>query len=700
MTSVETKEQKDLKNIFSSELDRPTVDTINWEKKDEIITLWPRHEQEKIAQARAKNVSKTVDLIINLKRPMGSDYLLKDANLLLEPNKRTALIGEPSCGKTTLLAALASGQIKDFPKHLHVHHCEEIHTTPVDIAVLDFVVKSHEFRNILLECEEQLKKRMAAEPKPSDEAMAALKSNLEYVQFNLNKIASDRAVERASKMLRVLGFDDVGQKRSTNSLSGGLRMRVALCAAFFIEADLLLLDEPTNHLDFPSVLWLENRLRGYRGSFLLISHDRDILENVCTSLIHFDSHKLTNYNVGFAEFEKQKAAAEKKKDAEIDKFMNLNRNVDPSSPKAREKAEKQAWQARYQARQLLLQGKFTFPTMSALPKNEGDPEDPKEISILKLTDVRFSYDEKKGLPFIFDTPVNYNVKASTRMGIMGPNGAGKSTLLKLLTKRLTPTQGTLTQHPTATIAYFAQHHAAELDLETTPAEYMGAQFPEVKNGGLLRKHLEKVGIAGPLADTRMKALSGGQRSCVIFAKITYVCPHLLIMDEPTNFLDLESVDSLISATNKFPGALLLVSHNRGMLKKCANQYLSVTPGQFSIFDDMKSCERATYSFIAELEEAGGAGKIGASALAKQKGHINVQSKDGENVKAEEKKDEKVSSTISISAAARKAPAKAPAKKVEEVPAKKGAPAKNAGRGAPAKNAGRGGAAPKRGGRGH
>jgi energy-coupling factor transporter ATP-binding protein EcfA2 len=139
-------------------------------------------------------------------------------------------------------------------------------------------------------------------------------------------------------------------------------------------------------------------------------------------------------------------------------------------------------------------------------------------------------------------------------------------------------------------------------------------FPEEKSG-LIRSHLGKVGIDGPKAETRMKSLSHGQRSCVIFAKITYVCPHLLIMDEPTNFLDLESVDSLIAATNKYGGALLLVSHNRGFLKKCARQYLSVVPGQFNIYEDLKSCERATYSFIAELEDGEGAGKIGAGALA-------------------------------------------------------------------------------------
>jgi ATP-binding cassette subfamily F protein 3 len=512
------------------------------------------------------------------------------------------------------LEQIASGTLKDFPKHLHVHHCQELHTTAVDISVIDAVVLSHEYRNVLLKIQKELKSRLDAKPAPSGAVADGLNDNLAFVEFNLTKIKSEDAYPRAAKMLRVLGFDDVGQTKSTNSLSGGLRMRVALCAAFFIEADLLLLDEPTNHLDFPSVLWLENRLRGYRGSYLLISHDRELLENVCTSVMHFSEKKLTNYSIGFAEFEKKKAALEKKREIEIEKFLQANRNVDPSTPKAKEKAEKVAWRDAYQAKMILYQGKFTFPDVVPLEPQPDDPEDPREISLIKIDKVRFSYDEKKGLPFIFDTPIDLDVVCGTRMGVMGPNGAGKSTLLKLLTKRLIPVSGTVTQHPTATIAYFAQHHAAELNMEQTPIDYMIGVFPNDKPG-LLRNHLGKVGIIGPMAETRMKALSHGQRSCVIFAKITWVCPHLLIMDEPTNFLDLESVDSLISATNKYPGALLLVSHNRGFLKKCARQYLSVVPGAFNVYDDLKACERATYSFIAELEDSGGAGKIGASALA-------------------------------------------------------------------------------------
>jgi ATPase subunit of ABC transporter with duplicated ATPase domains len=590
---------------------------INWANQDDLYKTFPVHIQEQIALARAKNVSKTVDLQINLQQPLSSNYLLRDARLFLEPNKRICLVGEPSSGKSTLLHAIVRGAIKDFPKHLMVHHCHELEETKVPISCVDAVVESHEFRTILLNAEKEIKKAQAAGPSADD--ADGLKKNLELVTMHLTKIRSDDAHVRAAKMLRVLGFDDAKQACSTNSLSGGLRMRVALCSAFFIEADLLLLDEPTNHLDFPSVLWLENRLRGYKCAFLLISHDRELLENVCTSIIRINEKKLDYFNCGFAEFEKKLAIADKKKDEMIDKFMATNRNVDPSTQKARTKAEYKLWQETYQAKMIQLAGKFTFPDIKPLAPLPTDPKDPRDISLIKMTDVRFSYDEKAGLPFIFPTPTSINVTGATRMGVMGPNGAGKSTLLKLLTKRLIPTTGKVEQHPTATIAYFAQHHAAELNLEQTPADYMGQQFPDV-TAALLRKHLAKIGLVGPMQDTRMQSLSHGQRSCVIFAKITFVCPHLLIMDEPTNFLDLESIDALIAATNKYTGGLLLVSHNRVFLKKCAKQYLSVVPGSFNIYDDLKTCERATYSFIADLEEGSGAGKIGASALQNSKTH--------------------------------------------------------------------------------
>jgi ABC-type Mn2+/Zn2+ transport system ATPase subunit len=202
---------------------------------------------------------------------------------------------------------------------------------------------------------------------------------------------------------------------------------------------------------------------------------------------------------------------------------------------------------------------------------------------------------------------------------MGPNGAGKSTLLKLLTKKLVPTEGKFSENPNFILAYFGQHSTAELQMDLTPVEFMETQFPGT-NLGVLRNHLAKTGVTGGVESTRMQNLSYSQRSCVIFAKLTFISPHLLIMDEPTNFLDLESVDSLIAAANKFPGALLVVTHSRQFLRKCAKTFLSVTPGQFLEFGDMKQAEAATYTFIQELENGV---KIDASAMAAGGGSLHT-----------------------------------------------------------------------------
>lgn len=634
----------------------------DFSSRDSIVELFPSYVQEQYAlqKENKKNVSKAVDIeLFTLKTPFGDQTLLKDTSLKLEAGKKVCLYGPNSSGKTLLFTTMASGKMKDFPKHLHVHHCKELEPHELGDTVLGTVVNCYPYRNALIKVEAKLKELVASE---SDAAKKEkYQTQLDYIQMCARSIRAYDAEERAEKMLRVLGFDEFGQKKFVHELSGGLKMRVALAMAFFIEADLLLLDEPTNHLDFPSVLWLENRLRGYRGSFLLVSHDRELLNNVVQSVILIEDKELKVYATGFKEFEKKKAIEDKKKSEDIDKFLEKNRNADPSTMLGRQKADKKAWQEAYLQKQVAMAGKFTFPTSSPLEAQlgaDGKPLAQDDIVLINLENLTFSYKVETGV-YIFRDPINFKVTATTRCGVMGPNGAGKSTLLKLLTHKLTPTTGTVTDHPDFKLAYFGQHSTAELDLELTASEFMQAQFPDEKPG-ILKAHLAKTGVVGGVADTRMKGLSFSQRSCVIFAKLTFVCPHLLILDEPTNFLDLESVDSLISACNKYKGALLLVSHNRDFLKKCAKQYLSVVPGHFGLYNDLKTAEQATYTFIAEMEEGG---MKGADALSKVKGGASVHSSQradgGEEKKAESSMINGVKA-ISISASTTAAPKKAAA----------------------------------------
>lgn len=597
--------------------DPAVVAKVDWTSKDSVVTIFPSYFQEKF-QLDAKREKYTCSVNIDpfqLITPDKSQVLLERTELVLEQGKKYALYGDNAVGKTSLFRDMALGHVKDFPKHIQVHHCEEIEESEHAKTVIETVVQSHPVRNALKLAYEKINNLMTGKADDGSEAkvepptpaqMDSYVAVKDWLEMKMRAISYDKSYENAEKMLRVLGFDDIGLQMSTNALSGGLRMRVALCASFFMDADLLLLDDPTNHLDFPSVLWLENRLKGYRGTFVMVTHDREMLQATCSAVILFEDKRLRYYMKNFAAFEKEKSEEDRKKNEAIDKFMIANKNIDFSSPLAREKADKLAWQKKYQDKLILLAGKFTFPDPTALtpPPDAVPGQDPRSFSLIKLTDIRFSYNpQQENARYIFNDPISVDITASTRVGIMGPNGAGKSTLLKLLTGKHTPTNGTRTTHPTSTVAYFSQHSALELDLNTTALEYMLSQFPEKdqKNKPMLRAQLNKAGVLGDKTDTYMRNLTASQRSLVVFAKLTYVCPHLLIMDEPTNFLDLQSVDSLITACSKYRGALLMVSHNRYFLSKCCTQFLSVVPGKFAIFNNMKDCEKATYTFIAELE---------------------------------------------------------------------------------------------------
>eukprot|EP01103_Thecamoeba_quadrilineata_P009753 TRINITY_DN196_c0_g1_i1.p1 TRINITY_DN196_c0_g1~~TRINITY_DN196_c0_g1_i1.p1 ORF type:complete len:733 (-),score=198.14 TRINITY_DN196_c0_g1_i1:46-2244(-) len=570
----------------------------NFSVREEVIALFPLYKRQQLSSRKA--LPKNVNIEnFTMKTPYGDRVLLQDTELTLEPNRRQALFGPNSCGKTVLFMNILKGELPGFPTHLNVHHCKELEEHEMHDTVLNTVTKSNPYLNILLKIEAKIKALMAD---PEQEAKKdALKTNLEFIVSQIGSIGGYMAEEKAIKMLRVLGFDTVGQNKLVKELSGGLKMRVALCMAFFIEADLLLLDEPTNHLDFPSVLWLENRLRSYRGSFLLVTHDRELLKNVCTGVLLIDELKIKYYQKIFPEFEKIREAEMKKKYDEIEKFCRKYENSDPGTPIGRQRMDRKAWADAYHQKLVALQSKFTFPAPVALSIPEGvDPATPQnEINLISMKDLTFSYDVSKG-HYIFQSPISFDVKLGTRVGVMGPNGAGKSTFLKLLTHKLQPTSGTIIDHPKYKLAYFGQHSTAELDLETTAMQFMQDSFPKY-NVGQLRQHLGKTGIVGNVADTRVKSLSYSQRSCIVFAKLTLESPHLLILDEPTNFLDLESVDSLINACNKYKGALLLVSHNRDFLKKCAKQFLSIVPGRFEIYDELKAAEKATYTFIQEME---------------------------------------------------------------------------------------------------
>jgi ATPase subunit of ABC transporter with duplicated ATPase domains len=640
---------------------------IDWESMEQIESLLPlsRREYRKLEIAGlASKLKRQVEIpYFTLTTPYGDRELFSSTELIIEPNKRCAVYGENGSGKTSLFAALASGTVRDFPKWMSVHHMKEMPHDPEseDISVMETVVSSHPEMRVITAIREQLRALCAAE-----DASEALKKNLAWAEFEASRLLVDNAVENAQKMLRVLGFDEEGEQQPMSSLSGGLRMRVALASPFFINPDLLLLDEPTNHLDLPSVLWLENKLRAYKGSFLICTHDRRLLENVVTSVQLLQDQQIVPYALDFKAYEKQKKIDDEKRATQIDKFLTRNRNIDPSSPEYRIKLKYQEWQAKRTARLVLMSSKFTFQAPGPLKCDPG--MDQKDVPLITVENVRFSYSVEKGLPFIFDNPISYEVTMNTRVGIMGPNGAGKSTFLKLITGKIFPVDGTVKINPDMQLAYFGQHSTKELDMEMTPYEFMVKSFPTA-NVGKIKLHLNKTSISDGEMQTRMKNCSFSQRSCVIFAKLTFIPPHLLIMDEPTNFLDLDSVDSLIKAANGFSGGLIVVTHNRDFLKRCSRNFLSIVPGSFDRYDTMQEAERATYSFISALERGeqvdakqaimdnrGGGAKHTEDTMAAQKKRLTVQ-----QVEAQKKADAAKAEADKIAAAAAAKEAKIAAK---------------------------------------
>lgn len=573
---------------------------IDWANQEEIQMLFPLSKREWLKLTKKERmVAETITIKdFELWTPTKSECCFENTKLVIESGKRCAIYGVNGSGKTLLFHSIANGLIDEFPKHMSVHHMEELPITPEaeKVSVMETVLASHPMRRLLVCMEPLLEKEIVKETDPARQAK--LKANLEYIKEEMVLINGYNGQDRASKMLRVLGFDGKGEASPMSSLSGGLRMRVALTSAFFINPDLLLLDEPTNHLDLPSVLWLENKLRGYSGSFLLVTHDRHILENVVTSVMQIEDKKIIRFQSGFAAFEKQREENDKAREHMIKEFMLRNKHIDSFHPMYKRMKGYRDWIERRAARKVALEGKFKFKDPKSLPCPAGMEQ--KDISLINIQNITFSYDVKAGLPFIFKNPVSYEIKQGTRLGVMGPNGAGKSTFLKLITNKLKPTTGDIAVNKDYTLAYFGQHSTKELNMQDSPLQFMESAFPKAKKADLSR-HLEKTSISAEYQDSRMIDLSFSQRSCIIFAKLTFVPPHLLIMDEPTNFLDLNSIDSLIHAANSFTGALITVTHNRDFLKRCSKKFLSIVPGAFVEYETMKAAERGTYSFIGALE---------------------------------------------------------------------------------------------------
>ncbi len=402
-----------------------------------------------------------------------------------------------------------------------------------------------------------------------DREREALDQRLGDVQGKLSEMESDKAESRAASILAGLGFSAERQQFATKTFSGGWRMRLALARALFCEPDLLLLDEPSNMLDVPSITFLSNYLQGYPSTVLVVSHDRAFLNEVATDIIHQHSERLdyyrgANFDSFYATREERKKTARREYENQMAQRAHLQAFIDKFRYNAAKSSEAQSRIKKLERMPVLeppeaeYSVKFRFPEVEKLSP-----------PIVQMSEVSFGYSPDN----VLLRNVDLDVQLDSRIGIVGPNGAGKTTVLKLLTGRLQPLSGTISMNPRLRVGFFAQHHVDALDLTMSAVSFMANTYPG-RTDEDYRRQLGAFGITGTTGLQKMEVLSGGQKSRVAFACLALTQPHILVLDEPSNHLDIEAMDALSEALNAFEGGVLMVSHDVTMLQTvCTNLWV-------------------------------------------------------------------------------------------------------------------------------
>ncbi len=392
------------------------------------------------------------------------------------------------------------------------------------------------------------------------------------VHERLLAIDAYTAPARAAKILSGLGFDEEMQHRPLSSFSGGWKMRVALGALLFSEPDILLLDEPSNHLDLEATLWLENFLKSYPATLLVISHERDLLNNVVDHILHLQGGQLTIYSGGYDAFEKQRAERaaqlESARAAQDAQRARLQDYVARNSARASTAKQAQA-RAKMLAKMQPIVALMEDPSLSFEFPSPGELRSP----MITLDGAAVAYGEA---PPILKR-LNMRIDADDRIALLGRNGNGKTTLARLLSSQLDPVEGAMNAPGKLKVGYFTQYQVEELASEETPLELM-TRAMEGKTPAAVRAQLGRFGFSGPRATQKVEKLSGGERARLALALITRDAPHLLILDEPTNHLDVDAREALVQALNDYSGAVILISHDRHMVELTADRLMLVDGG--------------------------------------------------------------------------------------------------------------------------
>src|SRR5260221_686873 len=493
--------------------------------------------------------------------------LLENASARIPTGARVGLVGRNGTGKTTLFSVIAGdisaeqGHIEISPRWRIGRLAQEAPNGPE--SLLNVVLTAHRERTALL-----------AEAETAHDP-----HRIAEIQTRLADIGAHAAPARAASILAGLGFSAADQQRPCSEFSGGWRMRVALAATLFAEPDLLLLDEPTNYLDLEGTLWLQDHLARYPATLIVISHDRDLLDNAVGHILSLEARKLVLYRGGYSAFERQRSERLVLDQKMIKKQDAQRKHLQAFVDRFRAKASK-ARQAQSRLKMLAkLQPIASLVLDEVRPIHIPAPCKLLSPPIIATDDVDVGYEP--GRPVL--SGLSLRIDNDDRIALLGANGNGKSTLVKLLAGRLSPEHGTVTRASNLRVAYFAQHQLDELELEASPYDHVRRLMPDAPEAKV-RARVGAIGFSGLAGNTKVEELSRGEKARLLLGLATFTAPHLVILDEPTNHLDIDSRAALIEAINDFPGAVILVSHDRHLLEACADRLLLEHNGTGQTFD--------------------------------------------------------------------------------------------------------------------
>ena len=503
---------------------------------------------------------------VSLRR--GTQVLFSNTSFTIHQGQKAGLTGANGVGKSSLFA-MVRGELHadegdfELPSNLEIAHVAQ-ETPALDSSALDYVTDGD---NELRRLQQQLH---LAEQADDGIKQAELHGALEHIEGYTAEI-------RASRLMSGLGFSKIQQQNPVTSFSGGWRMRLNLAQALMCRSDILLLDEPTNHLDLDAVIWLQEWLLKYPGTLLLISHDRDFLDTITTNIVHIEQQQATLYSGNYSAFERMRAeklaqqqSAYEKQQREITHIQSFITRFKAKATKAK---QAQSRIKSLEKMELISQAhvdspfNFSFPPPKKLPN-----------PLLQLEEATLGYGDK-----IIIEQASLSISPGDRIGLLGPNGAGKSTLIKVLAEESNLLSGELSGSEHLKIGYFAQHQLEQLRLDESPLWHL-QQLDKQATEKELRNFLGGFDFRGDKVLEQVEPFSGGEKARLVLALLVYQNPNLLLLDEPTNHLDLEMRHALSVALQDYEGAMLVVSHDRHLLRSVTDNFLLVADGKLQAFD--------------------------------------------------------------------------------------------------------------------